>query len=82
MRGLLGYTPPPKETSISEELLLEYERCLKMGIEGNCAQIAYDMVSKVKGLEPRKLPEGYVILIQEALENKKMSEDRKESEEK
>ena len=63
-RGLLGYTPPPEETTISEELQLEYKRCMKIGVEKNCAQAAYDVVRRVKGLEPRVVPEGVVIILE------------------
>ena len=63
-RGLLGYIPPPEETTISEELRLEFERCKKIGTEKNCAQAAYDMVRTVKGLEPRTVPEGIVIILE------------------
>ncbi len=63
-RGLLGYIPPPENTTISEELRLEYQRCLKIGVSKKCAQDAYDVVRKVKGLEPRKVPEGIVIILE------------------
>lgn len=63
-QGLLGYTPPPEKTTISEELRLEYQRCMKIGSSNNCAQAAYDVVRKVKGLEPRKIPEGIVIILE------------------
>ena len=63
-RGLFGYTPPPEETTISEELQLEYDRCMKIGGEKNCAQAAYDVVRRVKGLEPRKVPKGVVIILE------------------
>ena len=63
-RGLLGYIPPPENTTISEELKLEYQRCIKIGESKNCAQDAYDVVRKVKGLEPRKVPEGIVIILE------------------
>ena len=63
-RHLLGYTPPPEPTSIGEELALEFERCNKIDPERNCAQIAFDMVRNVKGLEPRRIPEGIVIILE------------------
>jgi len=63
-RGLLGYTPPPEETTVLEELRLEYQRCTKIGVEENCAQAAYDVVRKVKGLEPRAVPKGVVIILE------------------
>ncbi len=63
-RGLFGYLPPPEETTISQELQLEYERCAKIGGEKNCAQAAYDIVRRVKGLEPRKVPRGVVIILE------------------
>lgn len=62
-RGLLGYIPPPEETTIGEELQLEYDRCIRIGEEKNCAQAAYDVVRVVKGLEPRPVPKGYVIIL-------------------
>lgn len=64
MQGLLGYTPPPEQTTISEELQLEYDRCLKIDAERNCAQAAYDVVRRVKGLEPRTVPKGVVIILE------------------
>ena len=64
MQGLFGYTPPPEETTISEELTLEYDRCMKIGKEKNCAQAAYDVVRTVKGLEPRAVPKGVVIILE------------------
>ncbi|TQV85387.1 hypothetical protein [Aliikangiella coralliicola] len=63
-RGLLGYVPPPEETTISQELQLEFERCKKIGEEENCAQAAYDIVRRVKGLEPRTVPKGVVIILE------------------
>ena len=63
-RGVFGYIPPPEETSIGEELQLEYERCIKIGGEKNCAQAAYDIVRTVKGLEPRSVPKGIVIILE------------------
>ena len=64
MQGLFGYTPPPEETTIGEELILEFKRCEKIDPNRNCAQIAYDMVRTVKGLEPRKVPKGVVIILE------------------
>lgn len=64
LQGLLGYTPPPEETTIGEELRSEFERCEKVDPNRNCAQVAYDMVRKVKGLEPRKVPKGVVIILE------------------
>ncbi|WP_444995597.1 hypothetical protein [Aliikangiella sp. IMCC44359] len=63
-QGLLGYTPPPEKTTISEELRFEYQRCMKIGSNKNCAQAAYDVVRKVKGLEPRTIPKGIVIILE------------------
>jgi hypothetical protein len=64
IQGLFGYIPPPEETSIAEELKLEFDRCEKIDSNRNCAQIAYDMVRTVKGLEPRKVPKGVVIILE------------------
>lgn len=64
MQGLLGYTPPPEKTTVSEELQLEYDRCVKIGVERNCAQAAFDIVRRVKGMEPRVVPEGVVIILE------------------
>ena len=64
MQALLGYTPPPEKTTIGEELKLEFARCEKVDPNRNCAQIAYDVVRKVKGLEPRKVPKGVVIILE------------------
>ncbi len=64
MRDFLGYIPPPAETSIDDELKLEFKRCEKINADRNCAQLAYDIVRKVKGLEPRKVPKGIVIILE------------------
>jgi len=64
MQGLLGYVPPPAETTVGEELQAEFERCEKIDRNRNCAQIAYDTVRTVKGLEPRKVPKGVVIILE------------------
>jgi len=61
---LFGYTPPPEELSVGEELKLEYDRCMKIGEEENCAQWAFDIVRRVKGLEPRSVPKGIVIILE------------------
>ncbi|PCI72776.1 MAG: hypothetical protein COB38_03260 [Gammaproteobacteria bacterium] len=64
LQGLFGYTPPPEETTVGEELKLEFDRCERIDRNRNCAQIAYDMVRTVKGLEPRKVPKGVVIILE------------------
>ena len=64
MQGLFGYVPPPEETTVGEELQLEFKRCEKIDPNRNCAQIAYDTVRTVKGLEARKVPKGVVIILQ------------------
>jgi len=64
VQGLMGYIPPPEETTIAEELKLEFERCEIIDPDRNCAQIAYDVVRTVKGLEPRKVPKGVVIILE------------------
>jgi len=64
MQGVFGYIPPPEETTIGEELILEFKRCEKIDSDRNCAQLAYDMVRTVKGLEPRKVPKGVVIILE------------------
>jgi len=72
LQGLLGYIPPPETTSVGEEMKLEFERCEKINSNRNCAQIAYDMVRTVKGLEARKVPDGVVIILEG---NVKMKEE-------
>ena len=64
VRHIFGYIPPPEETTVSEELQLEFARCEKINKDRNCAQIAFDTVRKVKGLEPRKVPKGVVIILE------------------
>ncbi len=73
LQGLLGYTPPPETTTVGEEMKLEFARCEKIDPNRNCAQIAYDMVRTVKGLEPRKVPKGVVIILEGDV---KMKDDR------
>jgi len=63
-QGLFGYIPPPDETSIAQELRSEFERCERVNPNRHCAQIAYDIVRKVKGLEPRTVPKGVVIILE------------------
>jgi len=64
VQALFGYIEPPKITTIGEELKLEYERCMKIAEEENCAQAAFDIVRTVKGLEPRTVPKGIVIILE------------------
>ncbi len=64
MQGILGYIPPPEETTIAEELKMEFQRCEKIDPNRNCAQIAYDVVRTIKGLDPRKVPKGVVIILE------------------
>lgn len=64
VQGVFGYVPPPEELTIAEELRSEYERCVKIGQDDNCAQVAFDLVRKVKGLEPRTVPKGVVIILE------------------
>ena len=65
VRSLFGYIPPPKKLTLQEEITLEYERCMKVDPARNCGQIAYDIARKVHGFEPRKVPQGIVIILQE-----------------
>ncbi len=76
VRHLFGYIPPPEETTVSEELRLEFERCEKINKDRNCAQIAFDTVRKVKGLEPRKVPKGVVIILEGDVEQPKPKEEK------
>lgn len=64
MQGLMGYVPPLEETTVGEELRLEFARCEKIDPNRNCAQIAYDTVRTVKGLDPRTVPKGVVIILE------------------
>jgi len=77
-RALLGYTPPPEETSIGEELKLEFKRCERVDPNRNCAQIAYDTVRKVKGLEPRTVPKGVVIILEGNVDIKEKESDKQQ----
>lgn len=84
-RGIFGYIPPPEETTIQQELKLEYDRCKKISVEKNCAQAAYDVVRVVKGLEPKKVPEGIVIILEgkgEHLDSDEEQDDEDPSESK
>ena len=63
MQGILGYIPPPNKTTVGEALQLEFDRCEKIDPNRNCAQIAYDVVRTVKGLEERTVPKGIVIIL-------------------
>lgn len=60
----IGYEPPPEKNTIIDELKLEYQRCIKLSRKTNCAQAAYDVVRVVKGLESKKIPQGYVLILQ------------------
>jgi len=81
VQGLLGYIPPPEKTTVGEELKLEFERCEKIDPNRNCAQIAFDVVRKVKGLEPRKVPKGVVIILEGnvKMESEEQEDDKKSS---
>jgi len=78
VRSLFGYIPPPKKLTLQEEITLEYERCTKIDPQRNCAQIAYDIARKVHGLEPRKVPEGVVIILQEPAEDPQQKQQKLE----
>jgi len=80
IQGLLGYIPPPDETTVGEELKLEFDRCEKIDPNRNCAQIAYDVVRKVKGLEPRKVPKGVVIILEGDVEMETPSDSKGDKE--
>jgi hypothetical protein len=81
-RGLLGYIPPPETTTVSQELRLEYDRCMKIDKSQNCAQKAYDVVRVVKGLEPKPIPKGYVIILKGEGEHLNSKEEKSAKEEK
>jgi len=76
VRSLFGYIPPPKKLTLQEEITLEYERCMKVDPKRNCGQIAYDVARKVHGLEPRKVPEGVVIILQEPAEDPQQEQQK------
>ena len=59
---LFGAMPPPEQTTVLQELTREYDRCKAAGGGDECAQEAYAMVRKVKGMPEKPLPEGVVII--------------------
>lgn len=60
-----GYVSPPADTSVSQELKQEYARCMRVNKNDNCAQQAYDIVRRLKGLEPLTVPKGIVTILRE-----------------
>lgn len=66
-RMLFGYIEPPKAESVMESLRKEYNRCLAIDSERDCVQLAYDKVRVTQGLDPKPIPEGYVIIVQEEM---------------
>jgi len=64
LQNMLGYIPPPEKMSIADELRAEFERCERVDPNRHCAQIAFDMVRKVRGLDPRTVPKGIVIIFE------------------
>ncbi len=64
-QALMGYTPPPQEVSVLDELRAEYKKCVQLEGDPDCAQKAYDRVRDIKGLDPKPLPKGHVIITRE-----------------
>lgn len=62
LRALIGYTPPPPQTSMLEELHQAYEMCKATGGGEECAREAYETAMLAKGIELKSAPEGTVIV--------------------
>jgi hypothetical protein len=75
-RMLFGYIEPPKAESVMTSLRKEYNRCMAIDDSRNCVQLAYDQVRVTQGLDPKAIPEGYVIVVQEEIENPKPSSEQ------
>ncbi len=67
-RMLFGYIEPPKAESVMDSLRREYNRCLAIDSNRDCVQIAYDQVRVTQGLDPKPIPKGYVVIVQEEME--------------
>lgn len=68
MQRLLGYIPPPVETSVGEELKREFQRCEKIDPTRNCVRIAIDVVRAAKGLDKRRTQKGTVTILEGDIE--------------
>lgn len=58
--ALFGYTPP--QTTMLEELNQAYEMCKASGGGEECVQEAYQTAQQAKGITPKALPKGTVIV--------------------
>lgn len=74
-QALMGYTPPPQEVSVLDELRAEYKKCVQLEGDSDCAQKAYDRVRAIKGLDPKPLPKGHVVITREEEEGAAAEED-------
>ncbi|WP_144392363.1 hypothetical protein [Pleionea sediminis] len=77
-RMLFGYIEPPKAESVMDSMKREYNRCLAIDSDRDCVQIAYDKVRVTQGLDPKPIPKGYVVIVQEEM-NKPASTEESES---
>ncbi len=82
VQALFGYIEPPAAESVMDSMKREYDLCKRSDPNRNCTQIAYDAVRISQGLDPKPIPEGYVIITRDELESAptpKKEESQKET---
>lgn len=79
-RALFGYVEPPKAESVMQSLQREYNLCMKVEPKPECVQLAYDKVRVTQGLDPKPIPRGYVVVVQEELDSSATESDDSETE--
>ena len=73
VRGLVGYVPPPPQTSMLEELNQAYDMCRASGGGDECVREAYEAAQLAKGIEQKPVPKGTVVVreVKESEDEKK-----------
>lgn len=65
-QALIGYVPPPQQTSVLQELRAEHERCTAAGgSEAACMDEAYALVRKLKKIDQPELPQSSSVEVRE-----------------
>ncbi|WMS85854.1 hypothetical protein [Pleionea litopenaei] len=81
VRVLFGYVEPPKAESVMDSLTREYDRCVKIDASRNCVQLAYDQVRVTQGLDPKPIPKGYVVIVEDEIARKEAERKAREQKE-
>ncbi|NVJ60706.1 MAG: hypothetical protein HWE27_09950 [Gammaproteobacteria bacterium] len=74
-RALFGYVEPPEAETVMQAMQREYNLCMKVEAKPECVQLAYDKVRVTKGLDPKPIPRGYVVIVQEEFDGKDESSE-------